>query len=446
MSGVALVLAGHGSHISANTAGLVWGYVDRLRRMGVADEISACFWKEPPAFSQVLETLESTQVVIVPLFTANGYFTSQVIPTEMGLRGPTTRIGDKSRLLHTAHRRASAAGFHCRSALERHDRRARPVARPDSRRHHRAWHAPQSAKPRLLYAAKPVRIAATGLLCRSRRLLPGRPARYPQHLPNGHAPEAYHRLALLPSPKAAMSGQDPAALAGDKRRWRRQRRVRDRIVHFAEPVGTDESVCAVVSGRWRGRAGCPSKCKPTAAHGRVSPRRAQATCWRRWSGATQAAIWASLPDSRTRLAGRKRAQPGYLFAGCLAIAAAREALFIPCRRAVDTPGGWHVDLEQPDAAPAVLETVYPGVLADWSAQRRGELQTESLADIGGRQDGMFKDIQRLPNSVIQRTVDEICGACERQPTWHGADGGGLPCRAACNWWLSNARRNEKECA
>ncbi|MCY4147375.1 MAG: hypothetical protein OXF90_13015, partial [Chloroflexi bacterium] len=77
MSGVALVLAGHGSHISANTAGIVWGYVDRLRRMGVADEITACFWKEPPAFSQALGTLESSQVVIVPLFTANGYFTSQ---------------------------------------------------------------------------------------------------------------------------------------------------------------------------------------------------------------------------------------------------------------------------------------------------------------------------------------------------------------------------------
>ena len=35
MSRVALILAGHGSHISAETAGVVWRYADRLRRLGV---------------------------------------------------------------------------------------------------------------------------------------------------------------------------------------------------------------------------------------------------------------------------------------------------------------------------------------------------------------------------------------------------------------------------
>ena len=50
MSEIALVLAGHGSHISPHTAGIVWRYVDLLRLWGVADEITACFWKEPPAF------------------------------------------------------------------------------------------------------------------------------------------------------------------------------------------------------------------------------------------------------------------------------------------------------------------------------------------------------------------------------------------------------------
>ena len=93
MSGIALILAGHGSHISANTAGVVWACVDRLRQLGVADEITACFWKETPAFSQVLDTVEAEDVVIVPLFTARGYFTQQVLPSEMGLCGPLTRRG-----------------------------------------------------------------------------------------------------------------------------------------------------------------------------------------------------------------------------------------------------------------------------------------------------------------------------------------------------------------
>ena len=97
MSCTALILAGHGSHVSANTAGLVWSAVDRLRRWGVADEITACFWKEAPPFSQVLDTVEAGDVVIVPVFTARGYFTSEVIPTEFGLAGKTT-IRDGKRI------------------------------------------------------------------------------------------------------------------------------------------------------------------------------------------------------------------------------------------------------------------------------------------------------------------------------------------------------------
>ena len=95
MSSVALVLAGHGSHISAETAGVVWGYVDRLRRLGVADEITACFWKEQPAFSRVLDSVIADEVVIVPVFTAQGYFTRDVLPAEMGLDGALTLRGKR---------------------------------------------------------------------------------------------------------------------------------------------------------------------------------------------------------------------------------------------------------------------------------------------------------------------------------------------------------------
>src|SRR5258708_2666756 len=85
-----LILAGHGSHISAQTAGLVWQQVDRLRTLGVADEITATFWKEMPSFHRVLHSLTATDVTILPLFTAQGYFTRTVIPAEMGLSGPLT--------------------------------------------------------------------------------------------------------------------------------------------------------------------------------------------------------------------------------------------------------------------------------------------------------------------------------------------------------------------
>ena len=95
MSGLALILAGHGSHVSANTAGVVWSAVDQLRRLGAADEIAACFWKEEPAFAHVLDTVEADEVVVVPVFTARGYFTGEVIPAEMGLSGSVTIVNGR---------------------------------------------------------------------------------------------------------------------------------------------------------------------------------------------------------------------------------------------------------------------------------------------------------------------------------------------------------------
>ena len=43
MPNTALVLAGHGSHLSPDTAGVVWEQVDKLRALKVADEVTAAF-------------------------------------------------------------------------------------------------------------------------------------------------------------------------------------------------------------------------------------------------------------------------------------------------------------------------------------------------------------------------------------------------------------------
>lgn len=90
MVSTALVLAGHGSHITLETAGLVWSHVDALRSMGAADEVTAAFWKEQPSFQTVFNSLAAQDITVVPLFTAQGYFTQTVIPTEMGLAGTIT--------------------------------------------------------------------------------------------------------------------------------------------------------------------------------------------------------------------------------------------------------------------------------------------------------------------------------------------------------------------
>ena len=96
MPKTALVLAGHGSHISPETAGIVWEQVDKLRKRNIADEVTAAFWKETPSFHQAIDTLAADDVTVVPLFTGQGYFTQTVIPAEMGLSGKLTKRDERT--------------------------------------------------------------------------------------------------------------------------------------------------------------------------------------------------------------------------------------------------------------------------------------------------------------------------------------------------------------
>ena len=117
----------------------------------------------------------------------------------------------------------------------------------------------------------------------------------------------------------------------------------------------------------------------------------------------------------------------------------REEPFRPVPTSIDLPAGWHVQLEHPTHAHAVLETIYPGLVADWSACRQYRFETEPLPVTSERQQGMFKGIHKLASDVIENAVATVCGSCIRQPTWWRADfKADLPCGAACNFWLSKA--------
>ena len=83
----ALVVVAHGSHLNPDSARPALDHTYRVRATGAFDEVRAAFWKEQPDLREVLRTLESDDVYVVPLFMAEGYFTEQVIPRELRLSG-----------------------------------------------------------------------------------------------------------------------------------------------------------------------------------------------------------------------------------------------------------------------------------------------------------------------------------------------------------------------
>lgn len=93
--GCALVLLGHGStkdpHSSESTRALAGAIGD----LGIFGEVHCAFWKEKPGFRDMEGLVERDEVYLVPHFISEGYYTREVIPRELGLRGPSTERGGK---------------------------------------------------------------------------------------------------------------------------------------------------------------------------------------------------------------------------------------------------------------------------------------------------------------------------------------------------------------
>jgi sirohydrochlorin cobaltochelatase len=83
----ALVIVAHGSHLNPDSSTPTYDHADTIRAAGVFDEVRTAFWKEEPHVREVLRTLESDEVYVVPMFISEGYFTEQVVPRELRLEG-----------------------------------------------------------------------------------------------------------------------------------------------------------------------------------------------------------------------------------------------------------------------------------------------------------------------------------------------------------------------
>lgn len=100
-----LVLIGHGSTKNAASTITTYQHGEELRRRNVFREVLHCFWKVEPTLHGVLSRVQSARVFIMPLFLSDGYFTQEIIPLTLGLKGTAdaefVRIQEKDgRMLH----------------------------------------------------------------------------------------------------------------------------------------------------------------------------------------------------------------------------------------------------------------------------------------------------------------------------------------------------------
>ncbi|MFB6121045.1 MAG: CbiX/SirB N-terminal domain-containing protein [Halobacteriaceae archaeon] len=80
-----LAVVGHGTDRNENSAKAIEYHAERLREEGRFAEVKALFMDEDPEVDDLTDYFDARDVVLVPLFVADGYHTQEDIPEDVGL-------------------------------------------------------------------------------------------------------------------------------------------------------------------------------------------------------------------------------------------------------------------------------------------------------------------------------------------------------------------------
>lgn len=83
-----LVILGHGTTLNAESAAPVLQHVAELRSRRLFAEVRPAFWKQEPQIKTVLAEITQPRVFVAPLFISEGYFSTDIIPRELGFSFP----------------------------------------------------------------------------------------------------------------------------------------------------------------------------------------------------------------------------------------------------------------------------------------------------------------------------------------------------------------------
>jgi sirohydrochlorin cobaltochelatase len=100
-SDAALVVLGHGTTLNDQSAAPVRQHAAELRRRKIFREVREAFWKQEPHVKTVLAEITAPRVFIAPLFISEGWFSTEIIPQELGFSFPgNLKLKTKNSELH----------------------------------------------------------------------------------------------------------------------------------------------------------------------------------------------------------------------------------------------------------------------------------------------------------------------------------------------------------
>jgi sirohydrochlorin cobaltochelatase len=92
----ALVLLGHGTDLNKNSGGVIYLNAERIRERKIYDVVELGFLDQEPEIGAVVESVAARNVILIPVFIAEGWHTRETIPEDLGLSGEVTVREDRT--------------------------------------------------------------------------------------------------------------------------------------------------------------------------------------------------------------------------------------------------------------------------------------------------------------------------------------------------------------
>ena len=86
----ALVVLGHGTPRNPNSERNIYRHADRVRESGRFPEVATLFLDQAPDLGTVWSAVSAEDILVIPLFMADGWHVGQTIPADLDLEGGTT--------------------------------------------------------------------------------------------------------------------------------------------------------------------------------------------------------------------------------------------------------------------------------------------------------------------------------------------------------------------
>ena len=466
----ALLLLGHGSTLNADSSAPTYQHAEELRRRGLFAEVHVAFWKEEPNFRQALRQTQRRLVFVVPNFISSGYFTEQIIPRELGLGGPVTRIGGQDVFY------CQPVGLHpvMNEALLR---RARSVVAASTET------IPDPSKTACLFICghgTSLNDNSTKIIHEQARLIRSLGLYADcQAVLMEQSPFARDWRALTACPDVVVvpffisdglhSFEDIPVLLGlthdiREKGFANPHREGGRRLWYATAIGTEAFLADTILSQVaefqakhpeETQPATPTQLSPTIGNefaqflketpppwriGEVAIRSGEAASFELVHHSDLAAPVADLhsvdsPEQLRELVLRDG-----------------EGHFRPLRAAPGLPRGWVHRAKDLPGLQLALDYLYPASLANWVLWRFGQLTATPWRETAERQTGRFRVVRELEESGVGELVASHCQAgCLKQRLWPPADQparidpGEIPllCPEACNFLVGKGREKLK---